>query len=226
MKLQLLIGPKNYSSWSLRPWLCLKWAGIPFEERMVDLAQPGYGKQGIAEILEISRSGRVPILRGGNLVVWDSLAIAEWAAENSRGAKLWPEDAAARAEARAASAEMHSGFSDLRRDLPMNITRRCAAQTWPIETAAQIARVEELWTSSRQKYQSLGPWLFGARSIADAFYAPVATRFRTYSVKLGSAAQAYMETMLDDADFKRWEAGAEPNSWDRPGYPIIDRLYG
>lgn len=225
MKLQLLIGPKNYSSWSLRPWLCLKWAGIPFEERMIDLAQSGYGKQGIAEILDVSRSGRVPILRGDDFVVWDSLAIAEWAAENVREAKLWPEQTQVRAEARSATAEMHSGFSDLRRDLPMNIARRCPAQSWAAGTAAQIERIEEIWTSCRQKYGSRGPWLFGARSVADAFYAPVATRFRTYGVDLGPVAQEYRDTVLGDADFKLWEAGAVPNSWDKPGYPVIDRLY-
>lgn len=220
---RLFIGEKNYSSWSLRPWLTLKWAGIPFEEVLIPLQQPGFGAQKIAEILAVSPSGHVPAFHAGRLVIWDSLAIAEWVAEQEPS--LWPSDAAVRAVARSATAEMHSGFLAVRRAMPMNITRRCIAQTWREDTMQAIARLEELWEECRTLYGAHGPWLFGKRSIADAFFTPVATRFRSYSVGLRGVSAAYCKTLLGDADFCQWEAAAVPNSWDAPGYPVVDGLY-
>ncbi len=220
---RLIIGPKNYSSWSLRPWLVLRWGGIAFSCIQVPLDQPGYGSQAIAMLLALTPNGTVPALQTGELTIWDSLAIAEWAAEQQP--ELWPQDPTARAIARAVTAEMHSGFAALRRDLPMNIRRRCPAQLWPDDTRRNLARVEALFIDCRTRFGRGGPWLFGQRSIADAFFAPVATRLRTYSVPLGPIAQAWCDTLLADADFKEWEADAVPDSWDSEGYPVIDRLY-
>jgi glutathione S-transferase len=221
----LYIGNRNYSSWSLRPWLVLQWGGIPFVERDIRLDQPGYGAGGIAEVLKFSPTGRVPCLHAGNLVIWDSLAIAEWAAEEKPQAGLWPSDRARRATARSVVAEMHSGFPDVRRQLTMNIRRRCPAQDWEPATRAQLARLDQIWIELRTANKSDGPWLFGRRSIADAFYAPVATRMRTYGVPLSPDAQAWCDTVFADTAFREWEAAARPDSWDKPGFPVIDKLY-
>jgi glutathione S-transferase len=221
----LYIGNKNYSSWSLRPWLCLRWAKIPFTEKLIRLDQPGYGKQAIAEVAAVAPNGRVPALNASGLVIWDSLAIAEWAAEEAPQARLWPEDRRLRAEARAVVAEMHSGFSAVRRDLSMNIRRRVHVKEWPADTAAELARLDALLGGLRARFQGAGPWLFGARTIADAFYAPVATRVRTYGVTLSTAAQSYCEAVFADADFQAWESDSVPNSWDASGYSVIDGMY-
>jgi glutathione S-transferase len=221
----LYIGNKNYSSWSLRPWLVLKWGSIPFQEKEIRLDQAGYGAGGIAEILKISPTGKVPALHAGTLVIWDSLAIAEWAAEENPAAGLWPANRAQRATARAACAEMHSGFADLRNDLPMNIHRRCEPQDWRPSTRANLQRLDALWSELRRRHAGAGPWLFGNRCIADAFYAPVAARMRTYGVKLSVESQAWCDTVLADADFRHWEAASLPDSWDRSGYSVIDNVY-
>lgn len=222
----LTIGNKNYSSWSLRPWLVLRWAGIPFEERLIRLDQPGYGAGKIAEVLSVSPSGRVPCLDADGLVIWDSLAIAEWAAETYPAAQLWPADKARRAEARAVTAEMHAGFTNVRRDLSMNIRRRLdKAPDLPAGTRAEIDRLDQLWSGLSARFGGDGPWLFGARSIADAFYLPVATRMRSYGVSLSAPARAWCETALADKDFRDWEAASIPDSWDRSGYSVIDGMY-
>lgn len=223
MKPILYVGNKNYSSWSLRPWLVLRWGQIPFEERLIRLDQPGYGKGAIAEVRAVSPSGQVPALALGDLTLWDSLAIAEWAAEESPG--LWPRDRAVRALARAATCEMHSGFAPIRRDLPMNIHRRCPAQDWVPETRASLERLFALWGALRERHGDRGPWLLGERSIADAFFTPVATRLRSYSVPLPEALAAYRDTLLADADFRAWEAEAIPNSWDASGLSVVDNMY-
>lgn len=225
MSVTLYIGNKNYSSWSLRPWLCLKWGGIGFTEKVIELSQPGYGEGKIAEIAAVSPSGRVPALHVDGVAVWDSLAIAEWAHENSKAGPLWPADWKARAQARSAAAEMHSGFAAIRRDLSMNIHRRSKVGNWPQDTRDAIDRVEALWTEMRTRYRAQGPWLAGSRSIADAFFTPLATRFRSYGVELAGVTAQYAETLLADAAFKEWEAASIPNSWDRPGFPVIDGLW-
>jgi len=208
MKPRLYVGNCNYSSWSLRPWLALRWAGIDFDETSIDLDQPGYGESNIAAIRAISPTGKVPVLRIGGEAVWESIAIAEWAAENSRTGPLLPADPLLRAQARAVVAEMHAGFGALRRDLPMNIRRRCRATGLPPETQTDIARVDALWSGLRERHAANGPYLFGPRSFADAFYLPVATRFRTYAIALSPAAQAYCDTLFADAAFREWEARA------------------
>lgn len=200
---------RNYSSWSLRPWLALTWAGIPFEERFVDLDQEGYGQSAVKDAKAVSPSGKVPALVADGLSIWDSLAICEWAAEEAPAAKLWPADRRVRAEARSVTAEMHSGFSALRRDLTMNIRRRAAAQNWADDVKRDIDRMVEIWTQFRSAPRGEGPYLFGARTIADAFFTPVATRFRTYSVALPPLAAAYAQTLLADPAFVTWERLAE-----------------
>ena len=207
MKPILYLGNKNYSSWSLRPWLALKWAGIAFEERVIPLDKPGYGRSRIADVLAVSPSGRVPALAVGDLTVWDSLAICEWAAEQP-GAKLWPVDPLVRAVCRSAVCEMHSSFAALRRDMAMNIRRRTGPRDWPEDTRDDLARIEELWTSLRSRYGAGGPFLFGERTLADAFYAPVVTRFRSYGVALSKTSAAYSEAVLSDPAFREWEQAA------------------
>jgi glutathione S-transferase len=209
----LYIGNKNYSSWSLRPWLALTWAGIPFEERLIPLGGPGYGQGKIAEVLAVSPSGRVPALEVDGLTLWDSLAIAEWAAERAPAAHLWPEDARARAVCRSVTCEMHAGFPALRRDLSMNIRRRTTPRAWPEDTLADLARVEQLWAATRERHGAGGPFLFGARTIADAFYAPVATRLRTYGVAVQPATQAYCDAIFADPAFRAWEAAGAGEPW-------------
>lgn len=208
----LIIGNKNYSSWSMRPWLALRWGGIPFLETVIPLGGPGYGKSQIPEILAVSPSGRVPVLMIGDLRIWDSLAICEWAAEQSP--TLWPADAAARAIARAASAEMHSGFPALRRDLSMNLRRRSAARDWPADTETDIRRVTELWTELLRGEG--GPFLFGEKCIADAMFAPVCTRLRSYGVPMSGPVSAYCEAVFRDPDFMAWEEAALAEPWRIP----------
>lgn len=206
MQPHLFIGNRNYSSWSLRAWLCLRWAGIEFDETLIDLDQPGYGECRIAEVLAVSPTGMVPVLRLGDESVWDTLAIAEWAAENTRSAALLPGDPLARAQVRSTVGEMHAGFGGLRRELSMNIRRRCRASGLSPAAQADIGRIDRMWATLRERHAARGPYLFGERSLADAFYLPVATRMRTYGVTLSAVAQAYGEMLLADADFLHWEA--------------------
>jgi glutathione S-transferase len=215
----LHIGNKNYSSWSLRPWLALRWGGIAFEERIIPLGGPNYGTSSDPAILAVSPSGRVPSLHADGAVIWDSLAICEWAAERAAG--LWPAGATTRAIARSVTAEMHAGFPALRRDLSMNIRRRTTSKTWADDTQTDIARVLDRWRGLRAQYGAHGPWLFGARSIADAFYAPVCTRFRTYAVDLPPDAAAYCATIFADPDFRDWERAALEETWT---IPVTDAL--
>ncbi|MBL8536005.1 MAG: glutathione S-transferase family protein [Hyphomonadaceae bacterium] len=206
----LYIGNKNYSSWSMRPWLALKWGGIAFDERVIPLGGEGYGKSRIREVREISPSGRVPALHVDNVVIHESLAICEWAAELA--ASLWPSDRMRRAEARALACEMHAGFAALRRDLSMNIRRRLErAPTLPEDTQEDLEQLYATW--GHMLAQSGGPFLFGARSIADAMFAPVATRLRTYAVDVPPGVKAYCEAIFADEAFREWERGAEAEPW-------------
>lgn len=217
MKPILYVGNRNYSSWSLRPWLVLTWAGIDFETRVVKLGGEGYLKRKLPGVLAISPSGTVPALHLGNDVIGDSLAISEWAAE--RVPSLWPADPLVRALARAAAGEMHSSFGALRSAMPCNIRRRTQGRTTSEDVLADIARVEQLWTALGARFG--GPYLFGKEPcVADAFFTPVATRFRTYGVTLGPDAERYANTVLANEAFRVWEAEAvaEPfgmPEWDR-----------
>lgn len=208
----LFIGNKNYSSWSMRPWLALSWAGIAFEEKLLPLGMLGYGKSKQKDILAASPSGRVPALDlGGGDVIWDSLAICEWAAEQAPA--LWPADRVERARARAAAAEMHSGFAALRKEAPMNVRRIAPPRAFGGDVAQDLARIEEMWADLRARHAGAGPYLFGARTIADAFYAPIATRLRTYSIPLSPTAAAYRDTLLSDDAVEAWCAAARQEPW-------------
>lgn len=202
----LIIGNKAYSTWSLRAWLVCRAAGVAFEEEMIALRRPDTA----ATIRARVPSGRIPALIDGDLMIWDSLAIAEYLAERVPDAGLWPEDPAARAVARAAAAEMHSGFASLRRTMPMDLKADHPGGGMTPETAADVDRVAALWIDCRTRFGAGGPYLFGARfGIADAFYAPVATRFATYAVDLPAEAAAVRDALLAYPPMREWRAAAE-----------------
>jgi glutathione S-transferase len=203
----LIIGNRNYSSWSLRPWLLMKHVGVPFAERVIQLDTPEFTR----DIATMSPSKRVPVLQHGSLLVWDSLAICEYVCEIS--ARGWPKDRAARAVARAVSAEMHSGFSILRSQWPMN-ARATGRKTAPSpERAIEVARIESLWKDCRDRFAAAGPWLFGEYSVADAMYAPVVLRLRTYGAEVRDETASYMATVLADAHMREWLDAAGAESW-------------
>jgi len=205
--LTLVIGNKNYSSWSLRAWLLMKHTGVAFEELVVPLNTPGTRE----EIERHCPSGRVPVLRHGELRVWDSLAICEYVAELT--GKGWPEKRETRAVARAVCAEMHSGFTTLRSLWPMNARarNRRTAVTGALE--ADIERIDESWNDCRQRFGSGGPWLFGEYSVADAMYAPVVLRFNTYGARISQTARWYMASVLEDAALQEWLQAAKQEPW-------------
>lgn len=205
MGLTLYIGNKNYSSWSLRPWLAMKAANIPFEEVLIPIYAGAADKQ---RILDVSPAGKVPVLTDGDVTVWDSLAIIEYLAETFPQAQLWPQDLVARAHARAISAEMHGGFGGLRRECGMNIHRPVGPKTLSEEAKENIARVQDIWTDCRQRYGGAGPFLFGTFSAADAMYAPVVHRFRTYAIAVSLPVKEYMKAMLAYPAFAEWTAQA------------------
>ena len=206
--LRLVIGNKNLSSWSMRPWLLLTQAGIPFEEHVMLFEEPGWREK----IVALSPSRRVPALHHGESSIWDSLAICEHIAELFPDKQLWPEDRAARAFARSVSAEMHSGFANMRKDLSMDVTARVPPRPLSHETQADVDRVLAIWEQCRERFgeRAGGPFLFGAFSIADAMFAPVVWRFRTYGVSLASPrARAWYEMMLALPAMRQWERDAE-----------------
>ncbi|MDJ0513506.1 MAG: glutathione S-transferase family protein [Methyloceanibacter sp.] len=212
----LIIGDKNYSSWSLRPWLSLKACGAPFEEECVRLRRP----DSKAEIFKRSPSGKVPALKTDLGVIYDSLAIVEFLAEQYPDAGLWPKDAASRAAARCISAEMHSGFQALRNDMPMDLISRFPMPEVSETLANNIRRVVTIWIDTRNRFGHGGPLLFGKFTNADAMYAPVATRFRTYGVPLadygddGTAAD-YVDAINAMPDMAEWLAGADAEMRER-----------
>lgn len=201
MALKLVIGNKNYSSWSMRPWIALRATNIAFEEVFIPLYTGAADKE---KILSFSRSGKVPILVDGDVTVWDSLAIIEYAAERFPEAQLWPQDRASRAHARSISAEMHSGFAALRNECGMNLHRPVKPIALSDDAQDNIARVQQIWAECRQRYGKAGPFLFGVFSGADAMYAPVVHRFRTYAIEVEPEARAYMETMMTLPAFQEW----------------------
>ena len=201
--LEIVIGNKNYSSWSMRAWLALEVTGAPYQEIVVPLDQPDTAER----IGSFSPSGRVPVLRDDGLVVWDSLAICEYLAERFPEAGLWPEPASARAVARAVSAEMHSGFPALRSSMPMNLRLRRAAGAPAPDLAADVSRVRAVWRGLLSGARD-GEYLFGRFGIADAMYAPVVGRFRSYGVALDGPEAAYAEAVWRHPAVAKWVAGA------------------
>jgi len=201
----LVIGNKNYSSWSLRPWLAMRQAGVPFREVRIPLYTP----ESKAQIRSYSPSGKVPCLVDGTLAVWDSLAICEYLAERHPQLELWPADPRARASARSMSAEMHSGFQNLRSNMSMNCRKHFPGMGRTVEVAGEIERIQRSWGEARDKHGAGGPFLFGRFSIADAMYAPVVLRFRTYAVQLNPVSRAYADAILALPAIQQWLADAE-----------------
>ena len=204
MALQLVVGDKNYSSWSLRAALAVELTGAACDEVLERLFQP----DSRARLLSHSPTGKVPVLITEQGPIWDSLAIAEYLAESYPDAQLWPRDNYARAVARSVCAEMHSGFVALRSHLPMDLARNQALTELPADAAADIARVCALWADCRSRFGEGGEFLFGQPSIADAFYAPVAARLRSYQVQLPEQAEAYVESIYRWPAFDRWYQAA------------------
>jgi glutathione S-transferase len=201
MTLTLVIGNKNYSSWSMRPWLALRANGIAFDEVFIPLYTGEADKQ---RILGFTRSGKVPALIDGDVTIWDSLSIIEYVAERFPEARLWPEDRASRAHARSISAEMHSGFLALRNECGMNLHRPVGAIALSADARANVERIGQIWLECRERYRKLGPFLFGAFGAADAMFAPVVHRFRTYAIAVEPEAEAYMDTMMALPAFAEW----------------------
>lgn len=213
---ELVIANQNYSSWSLRPWLALKQAGLPFSVTVIPLRQDDTK----ARILARSPSGKVPALIHNGLTVWDSLAICEYLAELAPDAGLWPADPATRAVARSVSAEMHSGFTALRSNMPMNIRGELPGWGRAPGVADDIARIEAIWTDLRQRCGAEGPYLFGGFTIADAMYAPVVSRFKTYGVTVNPTAQAYADAIQAHPAMQEWTTAALAETW-VIDYPVL-----
>jgi glutathione S-transferase len=214
MALELILGSRNYSSWSFRPWLAMAVPGIAFEETVLPIYTPGAREK----ILEYSPSGKVPVLIDGDVRVWESLAIIEYAAERYPSASLWPQQREARAHARSIANEMHGGFLPLRRHCPMNMRRTPGAIDLPADVLSAAARIDEIWTDCRARYG--GPFLFGAFGAADAMYAPVVSRFHTYDVAVGPIARAYMDAVMTLPAWSAWRARAVEESWVLPEFEI------
>ena len=202
--LKLYVGNKNYSSWSLRPWLAMKMADLPFTDEVITLDAPDTRQH----ILRHSPAGRVPILKHGERTIWDSAAICEYAAELAPKARLWPEDPGARALARSISMEMHSGFAAMRNELSMNICGHFPGKKRSSDAEADIARVLAMWTECRARFAKSGPFLFGHFTIADAMYAPVVSRFRSFDVALDDVSRAYCDAVWALAPMAEWIAAA------------------
>ncbi|GGF55710.1 glutathione S-transferase [Terasakiella brassicae] len=205
----LILGNKNYSSWSLRPWLVMKHLGLDFDEIIVPLLQGNFKE----ELFTHSPSGKVPVLKVDGQEIWDSLAICEYLNEEYPDANLWPIDKSARAHARSISYEMHSGFFNIRNDMPMNMRRaRGNFHASPL-CQAEIDRILAIWTDCRKNYGQNGPFLFGDFSIADAMFAPVVSRFDTYGVAVDGVVKDYMETILNMAHLKEWRDAGKVEEW-------------
>jgi glutathione S-transferase len=203
----LLIANKNYSSWSMRPWIALKTAGIPFREQKLPLFSDAFAQR----LGPLTPAGLVPVLLDGDFAVWDSLAICEYAAEQYAHTGLWPIEAKARARARSLSAQMHSGFSHMRNTLPMNVEAHLPGINIPLAAQQDISRIQAVWQDTRAEFGQAGPFLFGAFSIADAFFAPVVSRFVTYGITAAGPVRDYMDAVLALPAMQTWiqEAKAE-----------------
>jgi glutathione S-transferase len=208
MALHLVIGNKNYSSWSFRPWLAMKVAGIAFEETLIPLDAPDFKTR----VSALGGAGRVPVLIDGDTHVWESLAILEYVAEKFPAAQLWPADPRARAHARAVAAEMHAGFSAVRHDLPMNVRRPMKARPLTAAAAADVARIAAIWSGCRARFKAAGSFLYGAFGAADAMYAPVVWRFQTYAVEVNEVTRDYMRALMALPAWSEWREAARRES--------------
>lgn len=217
-ELVLHIGNRNYSSWSMRAWLAVEQTGQPFREEITWFDEDDDRRKRLA----FSPTGKVPALRHGDLVIWDSLAIGEYLAETFPDAGLWPRNAHARARARSLCAEMHAGFQALRGAMPMNCRARKPYRDRGADVAADIARIDDAWSTTRREFGAGGAYLFGARTLADAFFAPVASRFLTYGVKLEGESGAYAKELLMMPAVERWMIAAESEGHPQPKYDAIE----
>ena len=199
-KLTLVIGNKNYSSWSLRPWIFMKTAGINFKEKRIPL----YTDQSLSHLEPFFSNFKVPVLKDGDLIVWDSMAILEYLAEKFPDADGWPKNITARATARSISSEMHSSFMALRNGLPMNCRKKFQDIHFSREIRTDIDRIKAIWRYCKKKFETNGPWLFGKFSIADAMFAPVVLRFEGYDVPLDGIEKEYIKTVLGNPHLIKW----------------------
>jgi glutathione S-transferase len=219
--LKLIIGNKNYSSWSLRPWIAMQVAGIVFTEEVIPLYEPGSREQ----ILKYSPAGKLPVLIDGDAAIWESLAILEYLAEKFPAAQMWPADATVRGHARAISCEMHAGFQALRRNCPMNLWLPPRARPQGDEVMADVCRIDALWSGCRARFGGGGPFLFGAFGAADAMYAPVVARFDRFGISVSAAARAYMDAVMALPAWVAWCDAALQEPWimqhNEPNWPLV-----
>jgi glutathione S-transferase len=209
----LVIGNKVHSSWSLRPWILMRELGIPFDEVLIPFSNPFHSPEWKAEVRRYSPAAKVPALVDGDIAVWESLAIMEYVAELRPDLPVWPRETAARAMARSISAEMHAGFGALRSACPMNLGKKYGEKDRGAAVAADVARVTEIWRTARERFGAGGPFLFGAFGAADAMYAPVVTRFDTYSIPVDPVSRGYMDAVLGTAAFREWRSAALAETW-------------
>jgi glutathione S-transferase len=221
--MKLVIANRNYSSWSLRPWIAMKATGIAFEEIFVPFAETLGSPEFRARVAPYTPAGRVPVLIDGDTHVWESTAILEYLAEKFPEKQLWPTDTKARAEARVVVAEMHAGFSALRGECPMNMRRPVKARVLSEAAKADVARIEEMWAQCRAR--SGGPFLFGKFGAADAMYAPVVSRFHTYGIDVSRETRGYMEVVMALPAFAEWRAASIAEPWivpeDEADWPMV-----
>ena len=221
MTLALTLGNKNYSSWSMRPWIAMKVAGIAFEETVISLDAAEFKPT----LLRLSPVGKVPVLSDGGVHVWESLAILEYLAEKFPAAKLWPAETKARAHARAIANEMHAGFVPLRRHCPMNFWRPVKKRELTSDVAANVSRIDDMWSHCRATFGNGGPFLFGTFTAADAMYAPVVSRFATYAVDVSAPSRAYMDAVMALPAWSEWRAAAPREPWvlaaDEPDWTTV-----
>jgi glutathione S-transferase len=221
MPLTLIIGNKNYSSWSLRAWLAMRVAGIAFDEKVIPLYEPGSREQ----VLIYSPAGKVPVLIDGEVHIWESLAIIEYLAEKFPEARLWPSEPGARSHARVVASEMHAGFGALRRACPMNLWLPVKPRPQGNEVMAEVARIEALWSDCRARFGRSGPFLFGAFCAADAMYAPVVARLHNYGLGVGKTARTYMDVVMGLPAWTQWREAALKEPWimrhNEPDWPLV-----
>jgi glutathione S-transferase len=212
MTLKLIIGNKNYSSWSFRPWIAMKVAGIAFDETVISLDAADFKER----LLKLSGTGKVPVLVDGDVSVWESLAILEYLAERFPAAGLWPSDIKARAHARAIASEMHAGFAALRRECPTNFWRPVKRRQLSPDATKNVERIDAMWADCRHRFGHGGPFLFGKFSAADAMYAPVVSRVHTYALEVSPDSRAYMTAMMALPPWQTWKSAAVNEPWVLP----------
>jgi glutathione S-transferase len=223
MSLTLILGNKNYSSWSLRPWIAMKMAGLVFDEKVIPLYEPGSREQ----VLRYSPAGKVPVLIDGEERIWESLAIIEHLADRFPDARLWPTANAARSHARVVSAEMHAGFGALRRNCPMNLWLPPKPRPQGDEVMADVRRIEAIWADCRARFgrDANGPFLFGAFTTADAMYAPVVARFHGFGIPVSQASRSYMDAVMALPIWREWRDAALKEPWviqhNEPDWPLV-----